>query len=77
MDRGKLGGAMLCVLALALTVLFLSGIVAQAYWAIAIPVAAGVVVVMALLFWVGWTFMTTEVAPLEPPSAEGPESAPR
>ncbi len=57
--------------ALVVTVVFIGGITAQAYWAIAIPVAAMVVITMALLFWVGWTFMTTEIGPVEPPSSNG------
>ena len=60
MDRGKLLGAAICVAALALTVVFLWGISARSYWAIAIPVALLVIVCMAMLFWVGWTYMTTE-----------------
>ena len=68
MDRGKLFGAALCLAALGLTVVFLWGISARAYWAIAIPVAAIVVVSMGLLFWVGWTFITT--APPETPTPE-------
>jgi hypothetical protein len=53
------------------------GITAQAYWAIAIPVATVVVVAMALLFWVGWTFMTTEIGPIEPPGNGGQGGAAR
>lgn len=60
MDRGKLIGAAICIAALSLTAVFLWGISARAYWAIAVPVAVLVIVAMALLFWVGWTFITTE-----------------
>lgn len=60
MDRGKLAGAFLCFASLALSILFLWGIASGAYWAIAVPVALLVLVAMALLFWVGWTFFSTE-----------------
>jgi hypothetical protein len=60
-------GVFLCVLALAGTVLFLSGLATQAYWAMAIPVAVLVVLFMALVFWVGWTFIMTESGPEQLP----------
>ena len=66
MDRGKLLGAALCLTALVLTGVFLWGINARAYWAIAIPVALLVVFSMTMLFWVGWTFLTTEPLPSSP-----------
>ena len=72
MDRGKLFGGLLCLAALALTAVFLWGIGARAYWAIAIPVAVLVVFVMTMLFWVGWTFVTTE-----PVESSTPEDARR
>ena len=72
MDRGKLIGAAICIAALSLTAAFLWGISARAYWAIAVPVAVLVIVSMALLFWVGWTFITTE-----PMDASTPEDARR
>ena len=73
MDRGKISGAILCVSAVALTLVFLWGIASQEYWAIAIPVAVGVVVAMTLLFWVGWTFIITDAGP---PSGDDRPGAP-
>ena len=75
MARGKLAGGFLCLIAVSLTVVFLWGLATQAYWALAVPIAAGVVVVMSLLFWVGWTFMTTESAAQDSPMGERPESS--
>lgn len=72
MDRGKIIGGLLCLAAVAGTILFLWGLMNQAYWALAIPIGAGVVVAMTLLFWVGWTFISTDV---EPP--DGPLAGPR
>lgn len=64
MSRSKLVGVLLCIVAIAAAVLFVWGIAAQNYWAVAVPVAIGFLAVMALVFWIGWT-MATE-APLEP-----------
>ncbi|GEM_PF-4123200 len=45
---------------------FLWGLMTQSYWAIAIPIGAMIVVVMTLLFWVGWTFVMTDTSvPIE------------
>jgi len=63
MDQGKIFGIVLCILAVALTAVFLWGLAQQQWWAVAIPVAALVVIAMTMLFWVGWTFFTTENGP--------------
>ncbi len=65
MSRSRLVGILLCLLSIGGTVLFLWGLATQAYWAIAIPIGAFVVVVMTLLFWVGWTFVMTDTGPAE------------
>ncbi len=75
MSRGKFVGAFLCLVAMGLTGLFLWGLAAKAYWALAIPVGAGVVFAMSMLFWVGWTFMTTESATQDPALRERPEGS--
>jgi hypothetical protein len=49
--------------------LFLAGLLAESYWAIALPVAAVVGLVLGLAFWVGWTIATVRVEP-EAPLAE-------
>ena len=67
MRRARVVGVFLCVLALAGAVLFLCGLATQAYWAMAIPVAVLVVLFMALVFWVGWTFIMTESGPEQLP----------
>ena len=61
-----MAGALLCVLSLGGTVLLLGGIASGAYWAIAIPAAMFVVLVMGTLLWVGWTFIMSEGAPSVP-----------
>ncbi len=68
MERGKFIGGALCLGSVSLTVLFLAGIAAGAYWAIAIPVAVLIVAAMTMLFWMGWVFLMTEPATRpEPP----------
>ena len=70
MDRSRLSGIVLCVVALALAVVFVWGLEARNYLALALPVAVGFLGVMALVFWVGWTLATTETQPPEKPSPQ-------
>lgn len=78
MNRARLFGALLCVFALGGTVLFIWGLVSQAYWALAIPVGFVVVLVMTLVFWVGWTFIMTESGPEQlPVRQQRPPTRPR
>jgi len=60
MNRSRLIGILLCILAIVAAGLFIWGIAAGSYWAVAVPVAIGFIAVMALVFWIGWT-MATEV----------------
>jgi Na+/pantothenate symporter len=69
MDAGRMQGVLICALAAGLGVLFLSGMISGAYWAIAIPVAALLAVVLGLTFWVGYTIATIRVEPEPPPDA--------
>jgi hypothetical protein len=43
--------------------------ISGAYWAIAIPVAVLLAVVLGLTFWVGYTIATIRVEPEPPPDA--------
>jgi hypothetical protein len=54
-------------------VIFLWGISAQSYWALAIPVMIGFLGVLAMGFWIGWTILTIKTAPpaAEPPPPSG------
>ncbi len=52
--QALMGGAALAVL------LMLIGVARRSYLAIALPVAAGVAVIGALAFWVGYTLAMTE-----------------
>ncbi|MDP6605113.1 MAG: hypothetical protein QF664_02460 [Dehalococcoidia bacterium] len=54
LGQALMGGALFAVLVV------LIGIARRSYLAIALPVAAGLSVVAALAFWVGYTMATTE-----------------
>jgi len=57
--------------------LFLAGLAAESYWALAIPVAAAFLFVLSLVVWIGWTIATvqTEASGDLLPPAGGPGSA--
>ncbi len=55
----QLGQALMGVSVLSLLI-FLSGMTRRSYVAVAVPVAAGLGVIAALTFWVGYTMATTE-----------------
>ena len=68
-DAGRVQGVLICALAAGVGVLFLAGLAAGAYWAVAIPVALLLAVVLGLTFWVGYTIATIRVEPEPPPEA--------
>ncbi len=59
----RLQGGLICLGAAVAALLFLAGVLAESYWALAIPVAALVLFVLGLVFWVGWTILTVHVEP--------------
>ncbi len=76
-DTSRFWGGILCVAILVVAVIFLWGIAAQSYWALAIPVMVGFLGVLAMGFWIGWTILTIKTAPPAPdpppPVPEGGE----
>jgi hypothetical protein len=68
-DAGRIQGVLICALTAGLGVLFLAGLLSGAYWAVAIPVAVLLAVVLGLAFWVGYTIATIRVEPEPPPEA--------
>ena len=66
-DTSRVGGALLCVAIIVVTVAFLWGVSLQSYWALAIPVLVGFLGILALGFWIGWTILTIKTTP---PAAE-------
>ena len=77
MDKARVSGIIICVVSVGVSVLVAWGVLAHNYWAVAIPVLAGVLGVMVLAFWIGWTMATTEIeAPgPRPTSGGGPLSS--
>jgi hypothetical protein len=65
-DDSRAQGGLICVAVVILGALFLAGLLAESYWAIALPVAAVVALVLGLAFWVGWTIATVRVEPEAP-----------
>ena len=77
-ERSRALGGLLCLGTVAAGALFLYGLAVRSYWALALPVAAAVLFVLGLVFWIGWTIATVQAnaegEPL-PPSGGGPGSA--
>ena len=77
-DRSRALGGLVCLGAALAGALFLYGISVESYWALALPLAAAVLFVLGLVFWIGWTILTVHVeaegSPLEP-AGSGPGSA--
>ena len=78
-DSSRAQGGLICVAVVVLGALFLGGVLRESYWALALPVAALVLAVLGLAFWVGWTIATVRVEPETPADAgdDAPASAPR
>ncbi len=62
-DTSRIWGGFLCAAIAVVAVIFLWGIAAQSYWALAIPVMLGFLGVLAMGFWIGWTILTIKTAP--------------
>jgi hypothetical protein len=60
-ERSRLLGGLLSIGAIAAAALFLAGVFAKSYWALAIPVAVVVLFVLGLVSWIGWTIATVQV----------------
>jgi len=67
-DSSRFWGAVLCLVIAVVAVVFLWGVFAKCYWALAIPVMIGVLGILGLGFWIGWTILTIKTTPpsLEP-----------
>src|SRR5262245_58503867 len=57
-ERSRILGGLVCLSAIAAGALFIGGVLAQNYWALAIPVAAVTLFVLGLVTWIGWTIAT-------------------
>jgi hypothetical protein len=69
--RARRTGALICVASLALAAAFVAGLAQGSYWALALPVTAGVLGVLTLAFWIGYTINTVRGIPAEADHYEG------
>jgi hypothetical protein len=65
MRRSKRHGVLLCATTSLLTLIFLYGLWQGSYWALAVPVAIGVLTALWLMFWIGYTISTINGIPAE------------
>jgi hypothetical protein len=78
-DSSRNQGLAICAGAIALGLIFGIGLLAGAWWAVAIPVAILLAFVLGLTFWVGYTLATVAVEPegeLSPPRPPAAQAAP-
>lgn len=74
MDTSRFLGGVLCAAIAVMAVIFLWGVSARSYWALAIPVAVGFLGVLAMGFWIGWTILTIKTAPPPPEPSPSPQA---
>jgi hypothetical protein len=74
-DSSRVQGALICVVCVALGLIFGIGLLRGAFWAVAIPVAVLLAFALGLAFWVGFTIATIQVEP-EPSPDEPAAGAP-
>ncbi len=64
MQKSRIVGVLICLGTVLVGCAFIAGIVLQhelVVWAIAVPVAIGSFVVLALGFWIGWIMAVTAI----------------
>ena len=71
-DSSRVQGFMICGAAVVLGLIFLSGLLSGAWWAVAIPVGILLAFVLGLTFWVGWTIATVQIEPERTPDPPVP-----
>jgi hypothetical protein len=60
----------ICVCSILLSVVFLIGVFRQSYWALAIPLAGGVLSLLGMVFWIGWAIVMQKTS-LQTPEIGG------
>lgn len=63
--RARRTGGAICIFSMAAGLAFGLGVLNGSYWALAVPVAAGVFTALGLSFWVGYTINTVRGIPPE------------
>jgi hypothetical protein len=72
MDKNRMYGLLICIGIMVVGLLFVIGVFAQSYVALAIPVTVFTLGVLGLGFWIGWTIFSIKV---EPPAPEEKDEA--
>ena len=75
-ESSRTQGLLICGGSALAGVLFLIGLLAKSWWAVAIPVGVLLAFVLGLTFWVGWTIATIQVEPEPDPDAKATSAAP-
>ena len=65
MDRTRMYGGLICLIVLFLGFLFIIGVFSGSYFALAVPVTIITLVILGLIFWIGYTIWSIKI---EPPS---------
>ena len=71
-ESSRTQGLLICAGSALAGILFLVGLLARSWWAVAIPVGVLLAFVLGLTFWVGWTIATVQVEPEPDPDAASP-----
>jgi hypothetical protein len=69
-ESSRTQGLLICGGSALAGVIFLIGLLAKSWWAVAIPVGILLAFVLGLTFWVGWTIATIQVEPEPDPDAQ-------
>ena len=69
MNQGQKTGLLLMIGAAVELLLFFYGAIRRSYLALALPIAAAMMALSALTFWLGWTMLNMEAEDESPPEA--------
>jgi len=65
MDRTRLYGLLICVGVVFFGLWFIIGVFKGSYLALAVPVTVFTLVILGLIFWIGYTIWSIKVEPLD------------
>ena len=71
LKRARRTGLLICGFTFLGAVLFVGALARESYWALAIPVALGVLTTLSLSFWIGYTIATVRGIPPEADHYQG------
>lgn len=71
-NSSRIQGTLICCAAVLTGAVFLFGLAAQHWWAVAVPVGLLLALVLGLVFWVGFTIATINVDAEAAPESQTP-----